>query len=117
MVHQPPPDEYDHREEGCSLFEWPLSDEALHMGAGELLDSLIDTIRRLNADPQWDRTLIFPRFGDVADMAYAALSELALHCHNRRNDEAWEMASGAVKDAHALATIVGDWIEDMEDED
>lgn len=35
------------------------------MGAGELLDSLIDTIRRLNADPQWDRTLIFPRFGDV----------------------------------------------------
>lgn len=50
-------------------------------------------------------------------MAYAALSELALHCHNRRNDEAWEMASGAVKDAHALATIVGDWIEDMEDED
>lgn len=59
MVHQPPPDEYDHREEGCSLFEWPLSDEALHMGAGQLLDSLIDTIRRLNADPQWDRTLIF----------------------------------------------------------
>lgn len=54
---------------------------------------------------------------DVADMAYAALSELALHCHNRRNDEAWEMASGAIKDAHALATIVGDWIEDMEDED
>ena len=54
---------------------------------------------------------------DVADMAYAALSDLALHCHNRRNDEAWEMASGAVKDAHALATIVGDWIEDMEDED
>lgn len=54
---------------------------------------------------------------DVADAAYAALSELALRCHNRRNDEAWEMASGAVKDAHALATIVGDWIEDMEDED
>lgn len=53
----------------------------------------------------------------VADMAYVALSDLALHCHNRRNDEAWEMASGAVKDAHALATIVGDWIEDMEDED
>ena len=42
MASQPPPDEYDHREEGCSLFEWPLSD-----------------------DPQWDRTLIFPRFGDV----------------------------------------------------
>lgn len=54
---------------------------------------------------------------DVADAAYVALSDLALHCHNRRNDEAWEMASGAVKDAHALAAIVGDWIEDMEDED
>lgn len=51
---------------------------------------------------------------DVADAAYAALSELALRCHNRRNDEAWEMASGAVKDAHALATIVGDWIEDAD---
>lgn len=35
------------------------------MGAGELLDSLIDTIRRLNSDPQWDRTLLFPRVGDV----------------------------------------------------
>lgn len=65
MASQPPPDEYDHREEGCSLFEWPLSDEARHMGAGELLDSLIAAIRQLNADPQWDRTLIFPRFGDV----------------------------------------------------
>ena len=59
MASQPSPDEYDYREEGCSLFEWPLTDEALHMGAGELLDSLIDTIRRLNSDPQWDRTLLF----------------------------------------------------------
>ncbi len=31
----------------------------------ELLDSLIDTIRRLNSDPQRDRTLLFPRVGDV----------------------------------------------------
>ena len=54
---------------------------------------------------------------DVADMAYAALSELALHCHNRREDVAWGIASSAAKDAHVLATIVGDWIEDMEDED
>ncbi len=54
---------------------------------------------------------------DVADMAYAALSELALHCHDRREDVAWGIASGAAEDAHALATIVGDWIEDMEDED
>jgi hypothetical protein len=45
MASQPPTDEYDHREEGCSLFEWPLSDEARHMGAGELLDSLIAAIR------------------------------------------------------------------------
>lgn len=26
---------------------------------------------------------------DVADAAYAALSDLAMRCHNRRNDEAW----------------------------
>lgn len=54
---------------------------------------------------------------DVADMAYAALSDLALHCHNRREDVAWVIASSAAKDAHVLATFVGDWIEDMEDED
>ncbi|BFK33558.1 hypothetical protein I010019E5_16920 [Bifidobacterium adolescentis] len=54
---------------------------------------------------------------DVADMAYAALSDLALHCHNRREDVAWGIASSAAKDAHVLATFVGDWIEDMEDED
>ena len=152
MASQPPTDEYDHREEGCSLFEWPLSDEARHMGVGELLDSLIAAIRQLNADPQWDRTLIFPleerlakelagrllgctddiagedegddetlaeleHMRDVADMAYAALSDLALHCHNRREDVAWGIARRAAEDAHALATFVGDWIEDMEDED
>lgn len=54
---------------------------------------------------------------DVADMAYAALSDLALHCHNRREDVAFGIASSAAKDAHVLATFVGDWIEDMEDED
>lgn len=64
MAHQPP-DGYDYRQEGVSLFEWPLTSEATHMGAGELLDSLIDTIRTLNTDPQWDRTLVFPCFGDV----------------------------------------------------
>ena len=53
----------------------------------------------------------------VADMAYVALSDLALHCHGRREDVAWGIASGAAEDAHALAAIVGDWIEDMEDED
>lgn len=54
---------------------------------------------------------------DVADMAYAALSDLALHCHDRREDVAWGIASSAAEDAHVLATFVGDWIEDMEDED
>ena len=54
---------------------------------------------------------------DVADKAYAALSDLALHCHNRREDVAWGLAAHAAEDAHALATFVGDWIEDMEDED
>lgn len=32
-------------------------------------------------------------------------------------DVAWGIASSAAKDAHVLATFVGDWIEDMEDED
>lgn len=54
---------------------------------------------------------------DVADMAYAALSDLALHCHNRREDVAWGIARRAAEDAHVLATFVGDWIEDIEDED
>lgn len=45
-----------------------------------------------------------------------ALSDLALHCHDRREDVAWGIASGAAEDAHVLATFVGDWIEDMEDE-
>lgn len=54
---------------------------------------------------------------DVADKAYAALSDLALHCHNRREDVAWGIARRAAEDAHALATFVGDWIDDMEDED
>lgn len=54
---------------------------------------------------------------DVADMAYAALSDLALHCHNRREDVAWGIASSAAKDAHVLATFVGDWIEAVYDTD
>lgn len=54
---------------------------------------------------------------DVADKAYAALSDLALHCHNRREDVAWGIAHHAAEDAHVLATFVGDWIEGMEDED
>lgn len=83
--------------------------------AGRLLGYADDIAEE---DGEDDETLAeLGHMRDVADAAYAALSELALRCHNRRNDEAWEMASGAVKDAHALATIVGDWIEDMEDED
>ena len=34
-----------------------------------------------------------------------------------REDVAWGIASGAAEDAHVLATFIGDWIEDMEDED
>lgn len=69
-------------------------------------------------DEEDDETLAeLEHMRDVADMAYAALSDLALHCHNRREDVAWGLASCAAEDAHALATFVGDWIEDMEDED
>lgn len=69
-------------------------------------------------DEEDDETLAeLEHMRDVADMAYAALSDLALHCHNRREDVAWGIARRAAEDAHALATFVGDWIEDMEDED
>lgn len=40
--------DYDHREEGESLFEWPLDSAGMRMGAGELLDSLLATIQHLN---------------------------------------------------------------------
>ncbi|RSX53002.1 hypothetical protein [Bifidobacterium samirii] len=59
---QPPASPAD---EGESLFEWPLTPEVRTMGAGELLDSLYETIHRLNRCRQWDRTLLLPRFGDV----------------------------------------------------
>lgn len=69
-------------------------------------------------DEEDDETLAeLEHMRDVADMAYMALSDLALHCHDRREDVAWGIASGAAEDAHVLATFVGDWIEDMEDED
>lgn len=69
-------------------------------------------------DEEDDETLAeLEHMRDVADMAYAALSDLALRCHNRREDVAWGIARRAAEDAHALATFVGDWIEDMEDED
>lgn len=69
-------------------------------------------------DEEDDETLAeLEHMRDVADMAYMALSDLALHCHNRREDVAWGLARRAAEDAHALATFVGDWIEDMEDED
>ena len=69
-------------------------------------------------DGEDDETLAeLEHMRDVADMAYAALSDLALHCHNRREDVAWGLARREAEDAHALATFVGDWIEDMEDED
>lgn len=69
-------------------------------------------------DEEDDETLAeLEHMRDVADMAYMALSDLALHCHDRREDVAWGIASGAAEDARVLATFVGDWIEDMEDED
>ena len=83
--------------------------------AGRLLGCTDDIA---GEDGEDDETLAgLEHMRDVADMAYAALSDLALHCHNRREDEAWGIASGAAENAHALATIVGDWIEDMEYED
>lgn len=83
--------------------------------AGRLLGYADDIAEE---DGEDDETLTeLEHMRDVADKAYAALSDLALHCHNRREDVAWGLAAHAAEDAHALATFVGDWIEDMEDED
>lgn len=46
-------DGWDLREEGESLFEWPLDSTGMRMGAGQLLDSLLDTITRLNRNRAW----------------------------------------------------------------
>lgn len=83
--------------------------------AGRLLGCTDDIAGEDEGD---DETLAeLEHMRDVADKAYAALSDLALHCHNRREDVAWGIARRAAEEAHALATFVGDWIEDMEDED
>lgn len=57
--------DFDHREEGESLFEWPLTDESRLMSPGDLLDELLETITRLNHMPAWPLTLLPPRLGDV----------------------------------------------------
>lgn len=44
---------------------------------------------------------------DVADMAYAALSDLALHCHNRREDVAWGIAPSRCPRACASSPPAG----------
>lgn len=83
--------------------------------AGRLLGYADDIAEE---DGEDDETLAeLEHMRDVADMAYMALSDLALHCHDRREDVAWGIARRAAEDAHVLATFVGDWIEDMEDED
>lgn len=58
-------DGWDRREEGESLFEWPLDSTGMRMGAGQLLDSLLDTITRLNRNRAWPLTILPPRPGDV----------------------------------------------------
>ena len=37
------PNDYEHRAEGESTFEWPLDSAGMRMSAGELLDSLLAT--------------------------------------------------------------------------
>ncbi|MCI2186222.1 hypothetical protein [Bifidobacterium tibiigranuli] len=55
----------DGREEGTSLFSWPLDSVGIRMGAGDLLDSLLDTITELNHTTAWPLTLLPPRPRDV----------------------------------------------------
>lgn len=59
------PDDYDHRAEGESTFEWPLDSTGMRMGAGELLDSLLQTIQHLNRTDAWPLTILPQRWTDV----------------------------------------------------
>lgn len=55
----------EYREEGESLFEWPLTSEAVKMTPGDLLDSLYEAIVMLNHNRQWPLTILPPRLGQV----------------------------------------------------
>ena len=59
------PNDYEHRAEGESTFEWPLDSAGMRMSADELLDSLLATIQHLNHTDAWPLTILPPRFGDV----------------------------------------------------
>ncbi|MCH4202796.1 hypothetical protein [Bifidobacterium tibiigranuli] len=58
-------DDDESREEGTSLFSWPLDSVGVRMGAGDLLDSLLTTITELNHTKAWPLTLLPPRPRDV----------------------------------------------------
>lgn len=53
----------------------------------------------------------------VADEAYRAFSDLALHSHGRRENVMYGIASRAAGEAHDIAGILSDRIRGMEDED
>lgn len=59
---------------------------------------------------------VLPNGKTLADM-FASSDRKPLGTVIDDEDVAWGIASSAAKDAHVLATFVGDWIEDMEDED
>ena len=72
-------DGWDRREEGESLFEWPLDSTGMRMGAGQLLDSLLDTITRLKRNRAWPLTILPPRPGDViVDRGRRTISAICL---------------------------------------
>lgn len=54
-----------YRDEGESLFEWPLTREAAGMTPGDLLDELYEAITMLNRNRQWPLTILPPRLGQV----------------------------------------------------
>ena len=81
------PDDYDYREEGESLFEWPLDAAGMSMGAGELLDSLLEVIQHLNRADAWPLTILPPRFGDVVvDRGRRTISAMCLWKRKPSND-------------------------------
>ncbi|MDU2421271.1 MAG: hypothetical protein E7D48_04035 [Bifidobacterium scardovii] len=82
---------------------------------GRILDP--DTAPDPGVDTDDDGLGELEHMRDVADTAYTALSDLAMHCHRHRNETAWKQADEAAGNAHRIANAITSRIERMEDED
>lgn len=74
---------------GEDWFDWPLTRDALRMDAGELLDSVLETINRLNRMDSWPIVLAPPvRFGNVVvDRGRRQVSALCMWRYKTTKDK------------------------------